>query len=70
MAGDYINPWAAGIPPSAGREVAAGAVKMDEENQRFSSRKAVVAALLLAALAFGAALLFLLVLSQRACATG
>jgi hypothetical protein len=40
---------------------------MDEEDQRLSSRKAVVATLLLAGLAAGGALVFLLVLGQRAC---
>ncbi|HZI66226.1 MAG TPA: hypothetical protein VFF17_06645 [Thermoanaerobaculia bacterium] len=40
---------------------------MDEENQRLSSRKAVVATFLMAALALGAMFLFFLVLGQRAC---
>jgi hypothetical protein len=40
---------------------------MDEEDQRFSSRKAVVATFLLAAVALGGLLIFVLVVSQRAC---
>jgi hypothetical protein len=41
--------------------------KKDEEKQRLSSSKAVAAAMILAALAIGTALVFVLVLSQRAC---
>jgi len=42
-------------------------VKTDEEDQRFSSRKAVVATLLLAGIAVGGVLIFLAVLGSRAC---
>jgi hypothetical protein len=42
-------------------------VKIDEEDQRLSSRKAVVAALLLGLIALAGVAIFLLVLSQRAC---
>jgi hypothetical protein len=42
-------------------------VKMDEEDERFSSRKAVVATFLLGAIALGGLVIFVLVLSQRAC---
>ncbi len=41
--------------------------EMDEENQRLSSRKAVVATLLLGAITLGGLVVFVLVLSQRAC---
>ncbi|MEO8348874.1 MAG: hypothetical protein ABI610_08180 [Acidobacteriota bacterium] len=40
---------------------------MDEDEQRLSSRKAVVATFLLAALALGGLLIFLFVLGQRSC---
>lgn len=40
---------------------------MDEENQRLSSRKAVVATFLMAALVLGGVLIFFFVLGQRAC---
>jgi hypothetical protein len=40
---------------------------MDEEDQRFSSRKAVVATLLLGAIALCGLVIFVVVLSQRAC---
>lgn len=40
---------------------------MDEENQRLSSRKAVIATFLLGAIALAGVVIFLLVLSQRAC---
>jgi len=43
-------------------------MKNDEEDPRLSTRKAVVAMLLLAGIAGGALLLFALVLGQRACA--
>ena len=41
--------------------------EMDEENQRLSSRKAVVATLLLGAIALCGMVVFVLVLLQRAC---
>jgi hypothetical protein len=40
---------------------------MNEEEQRFSSRKAVVATFLLAALVLAGGVIFLFVLGQRAC---
>ena len=42
-------------------------VEMDEENQRLSSRKAVVATLLLGLIVLAGLAIFVLVLSQRAC---
>jgi hypothetical protein len=43
-------------------------MKTSEEDRRLSTRKAVVAMLLLAGIAAGALGIFLLVLGQRACA--
>ena len=40
---------------------------MDDEDQRLSSRKAVVATLLLGVIALAGLAIFVLVLSQRAC---
>jgi hypothetical protein len=40
---------------------------MDEEHQRLSSRKAVVATLLLGAIVLAGVAIFVIVLSQRAC---
>jgi hypothetical protein len=68
MAGDYIKPSVAGSSPfRSGRRVELS-MKKNEEDSRLSTRKAVVAMLLLAGIAGGALLLFVLVLGQRACA--
>jgi hypothetical protein len=69
MAGDYIKPSGARSRPfRSGRRASKLAMKKDEEDSRLSTRKAVVAMLLLAGIAGGALLLFALVLGQRACA--